>query len=229
MVGRERLFLVVCEGSSDFALLEGVIQQAGRNLGENFQAELIAPSPDATGSERRFGWSRVKDWCQGNHRRIGAVLTLRPADAFFIHMDTDIAGEIQQDGEYFSEDTGMDRRRWCECAMNQWIGVARSGVHWVLPTYQIETWLLATFDAHTAPPDFAPLLDRDYQEIPNVEEWLLKAGFKEDRKRPGRVYKEETLYRKDYLQTLLNNVERVRRRCAEFDLLQQTLARYAAS
>ncbi|MBF0284913.1 MAG: hypothetical protein HQL51_10695 [Magnetococcales bacterium] len=216
-----RTYQVVCEGSSDFALIEGIIADAGKRAGREFRANLLQPQMDATrGGYEPGGWNNVERWCRRNQgKRLLGMLAF--ASALFIHMDTDIAHEIMQDGETFAEGGGVSRRRWCECALNGWLGWSQTapGVYYVLPTHQIETWLLATYPLSSLQTHFTPPEDENFETIRNVESILLKFGFAEDRDKPGRLYKEFAAYQKKHLPLLLSNASLARRRCGELDRL----------
>ncbi|MBF0610943.1 MAG: hypothetical protein G8345_09020 [Magnetococcales bacterium] len=222
-----KLFLVVCEGSSDFALIEGILLEAGERLKTSFKAELIAPSPDATRDEdKKHGWSQVKNWCRNYSRHMGSILALKPAHGYFIQMDTDIAELIHQDGEGYQPSCGLTRRRWCECAMQQWLAAARlptHALHLLLPTYRIENWLLAAYADQLPSQKFTPPVHNDYETLQETDTWLLQVGFKEDREKPGKIYKEETLYREKHLPTLLKNRTLIQQRCSEFNYFQTLL------
>lgn len=213
-------FLVVCEGSSDYALLDGIIQEAGNRRGQMWETKLLEPQMDATrGRYKPFGWTGINRWCVAERRILGSVLALSRSRGLFIHMDTDIAEQLQQGGEFYSPDSGITRRHWCERALTGWLGSSSQhpGIHFVLPTYQIETWLLSAWD------DDPRLPGGDYETILEVEPLLLEYGFRADRDHDGKIYRERTLYSKVYLPRLIAQQARVRDRCAEFARFQDLL------
>ena len=216
--------LVVCEGSSDLALIEAVVAHAGRLRGKSFRVKELKRERDATsGGFETFGWKEVRRWClrqrhlkQSSGRdEIGQYLALAPADCLLIHLDTDIAEEIhQRDG--FAVCPPADRNAHCRHAVGQWLGVHahKPEIRLILPTHQIETWLLATYDSSPLTPAFGPA---EYEAIHNVEAHLLGLGYDEDREKPGRLYKQHALYKDDdrYGPRLCRHLALAAERCPE--------------
>jgi len=216
---------VVCEGSSDFAIIKGVMKHIASIQGKKIKATLLEPQYDATtGSHDKFGYTQIRAWCKKadylkktkGRDWIGQLLTLSKADFLLIHMDTDIAQELALNGTSFSGDF-KHRRLWCNDALDSWLGLAKGcDCHYVLPTWQIESWLLATFDEVSNPGVF-PVAIADYESIQDVEQKMLLLGYQEDTRKPGRIYKERRLYSENqsYLSRLLNNYLIAASRCDE--------------
>lgn len=220
------VFFVVCEGSSDFPLIKGIVENIGVSRRKKFETRLIQPQIDATGGQYERGWTAVQAWCLRNaalanegKRRLEQFLTFVGNGVFLIHLDSDIAHLLKIRGHIFSGGT-KQRRSWCERTLNHWLGVyaGQPEFYYLLPTWQIETWILATYD-HVTHPEIYPSPVSDYEMIEDVEAKLLEIGYVEDRERPGRLYKESALYGSDsrYLKRLTRNLSVVSTRCEELD------------
>ena len=215
----DKKILVVCEGPSDFALIEGIINHAGKQSGLNFQAELLKPQLDATSRRHeKFGYEGVKSWCKSNRYlkdsfgrdRIGSIMTIARADYLLVHVDTDIAESLKINGRLFEQHA---RREWCEINLNNWLGAAKPHLHchFLLPSYQIETWILATHNLANTDPD--------YELLAEVEERLLELGYKKDNTKVNRIYKELQLYKThpQYLPRVLAELTQAKNKCQELD------------
>jgi len=225
--------LVVCEGSSDFAIIEGVMKHIASIHGTEVEATLLEPQYDATtGKHDKFGYTQIRAWCkkaaylQQTKGRdwIGQQLTLSKSDFLLIHMDADIAQNLEINNSFFSGDY-KSRRSWCNDSLNSWLGLAKGNdCYYVLPTWQIESWLLATYDEINSPSVFHSSV-ADYESIQDVETQLLLLGYQEDSRKPGRIYKERHLYSKDlnYLPRLQNNFSIATSRCDELNRFQSLL------
>ncbi len=226
--------MVVCEGSSDFSFIEGIIKKLGNDLKVNAEAVLLEPQFDATiGRHNKFGYEGVKAWC--NHKRlirqtkgadvIGTLLALSNADFLLIHLDSDIADKIEVNSIAFSGAV-KERRQWCHSALDNWLGIAKDEMynHYLIPTWQIETWLLSTFDKDNSPHVFSSEI-MDYEEICNVEELLLQLGYAEDFEKKGRLYKERELFSSNpqYVPRLLQMLDKVEKSCEEFSRFKKLI------
>ncbi|NVN97539.1 hypothetical protein HXX01_04940 [Candidatus Nomurabacteria bacterium] len=232
--------LVVCEGSSDFSFIEGVITKLGKDLNVTSEAILLEPQFDTTtGRHLKFGYEGVKAWC--NHKRIikqtrgsdivGTLLALSNADFLLIHLDADIADKIEINSNLFTGSI-KDRRQWCRDALDNWLGFAKNELnnHYLIPTWQIETWLLSTFDEVDAPHVFTGKIT-DYEEICNVEELMLQLGYMEDLEKKGRLYKERELFSSNskYVPRMLQMLDKVESSCEEFKRFKETIQMTMAS
>ncbi len=218
--------LVVCEGSSDHSVIEGIVKEVGRSKGKNFQSILLAPELDATSDRyEKFGYEGVKNWCQYNNcqysqfgrNKIASLLAWHSADLIFIHLDADIADRLELNRLFFSNGI-KNRKEWCCKVLDSWFGDLKNHIKcfYVVPTMQIESWLLATFDNVTNPSVFSVEIE-DYELVIDVEKKLLAIGYDEDREKPGRIYKEKSLYEKDkrYVPRLIDKLDVASIRCSE--------------
>ncbi|MBL1352697.1 MAG: hypothetical protein COA61_005085 [Zetaproteobacteria bacterium] len=216
-------------------MIEGVMKHVASAHGKNIEAILLEPQYDATtGKHDKFGYTQIRAWCkkasylQQTQGRdwIGQQLALSNADLLLIHMDTDIAQNLELNNSLFSGDF-KSRKSWCNESLNAWLGLAKGGdCYYVLPTWQIESWILATYDEVNSPKVF-PSAVADYESIQDVETRLLSLGYKEDLQKNGRIYKERSLYSKDpnYLQRLQNNFSIAAERCDELHDFQVLLTK----
>lgn len=226
--------LVVCEGSSDFAIIEGVMKHVASIHGKEIAATLLEPQYDATtGKHDKFGYTQIRAWCKKaaylkqtkGRDWIGQQLALSKSDFLLIHMDTDIAQNLELNNSFFSGDF-KSRRSWCNDSLDSWLGLAKGcDCHYVLPTWQIESWLLATFDEVSSPGVF-PTAIADYESIQNVEQKMLLLGYKEDTRKPGRIYKERRLYSENpnHLPRLLNKFSIATSRCDELNNFESLIS-----
>lgn len=216
-------FLVVCEGPSDFGLLERIAADVSTRAGELVEMELLEPVFDETsGRHRQHGWAQVIAWCtrQGRswHDRgrdvVGQTLAFKGADAVLVQVDADIASclppsvalPVFDDAEavaVFLDDalraSTADTRVREQC----WVLVAAR---------QIESWLLGTFDESSCPA--LGVVDVGaWEAVVPVEQSLLCLGYEEDRETPGRLYKSRGLYSSEgYAGRIMANRSRVEAR-----------------
>ncbi len=220
-------FEIVCEGSSDLAVIEEIILNVSKTLNRSFKVNRLRPRVDATGKYERYGYSNVKSWCdyhknqleKHNVDKIGAMLTLAKSDYLLIQIDGDVADKIEiNDCKY--NPTEKKRRDWCSDCMDVWLGMAKiknaGKIRYVIPTYQIETWILATYDETTSPSVFPDHI-ADYETISDVETKLISLGYEVREKKPTRIYKEYKMFKNNeaYIPRILNNLDTVQQRCAE--------------
>ncbi|WP_298267348.1 hypothetical protein, partial [Geobacter sp.] len=121
------------------------------------------------------------------------------------------------------------RREWCARGIDLWLGTAKTAINfqYVIPTLQIETWLLATYDPDTFTGLFPEGIS-DYESITNVESLLLSMGYEEDKEKPGRLYKQKTLFENNviYVPRLLRYIDKSTARCKELFNFKQLIENY---
>lgn len=228
----DKKFLVVCEGPSDFPIIDGIIQSVAKSRNKKFKVQLLEPQVDATTAKADpFGWTEVRRWCQtysikSDHdishlpeairdslkrKNWEALIAISNADFLLIHMDTDIAEKL----ENLFDVTKTTRKEHCEQHLNRWLGITTSkpNCRYVLPTYAIETWLLATYDNVTSPGVF-PVPVADYETINDVEAKLISLGYARN---GSKLKKSLKRYRDNekYLPRLLASIEKSKMRCSE--------------
>lgn len=231
--------LVICEGSSDFAFIDGVIRQITKKRNIMVDTILIKPELDATSGRtiyERFGYKGVENWCRKQlamlrargRSEIGTLAAFHNADIVLVHLDADIADSLDINDTKFVGGI-KDRRNWCATALDNWLGIVKSqaNVKYVIPTVQIETWLLSTFDNNSNPEIFSVSIT-DYEQIEDVENLLLKLAYHEDTEKPGRLYKERNLFETDskYVPRLVNDLDKASSRCSELALFVDTISAY---
>ncbi len=222
----EKVYLVVCEGSSDLASIQEIVRKIGSNTGKKTVAKRLMPQLDATTRKyEQAGFEGVKAWCQrmasvwGAQGRdyIGMLLALTPATSVIIHLDADIAHLLRVNDRSFEGAIG-DRRRWCEAAIEDWMvsQALREHAYFLIPTWQIETWILATYDSELFEAKGFPHIS-DYESVTDVEGRLLRLGYDEDEEKPGRMYKEHQLYSHDprYLPRIVADLPTAASRASE--------------
>ncbi|MFA5181502.1 MAG: hypothetical protein WC405_09310 [Syntrophales bacterium] len=236
MTSIKKKILVVCEGGTDFVFLEGIINYIGNSSGRSFDIQMLSPQIDATtGHAERQGWTKVKSWCilHGkkspdellaldketravvSRRNWEGLLIMSGADLLLVHLDTDIAGEIDNNFDHTKE----HRRDCCERNLNLWLGILsiEPNCKYVLPTYAIETWLLATYDSSSAAMIFSATPE-DYELIDDFEDKLIAIGYASKLKASRRrLVKKASRYKNNdmYLPRLLTHITNVQLRCKE--------------
>jgi len=226
--------LVVCEGHTDFVFIEGIFNHLGASIGKKFQLQMIAPQVDATtGAAEQHGWTGVKRWCELNAikdpsslghlpeqirravlcKNWEAIVVASNADLLLVQLDTDITKEIDKNFNPSIE----SRRDFCARQLNKWLGIVSDmpSCKYLLPTYAIENWLLATYDATNAPDVFCTT-PNNYEIIFDVESRLLALGYP---KKGGRLRKTVLKYKNDdrFLKRLINHLDVCINRCPELD------------
>lgn len=208
----EKTILLVCEGPTDEPIFQAIADKLS-NKTNIYKFNMIAPQIDATsGSADSFGWGNVCNWCIANNNKIDMFLEFDGAESLFIHMDTDIAGDI--DPDYTKK--GVSARQCCENRLNNCLGVntAPNNCHYILPTQKTETWLLAQYDNLTHPSVFSHAIV-NYESISDVDQKLIAIGYSQKK---GKLRKEINKYMA-YGKSLANNLLIARNRCIELDNL----------
>lgn len=127
---------IVCEGATDFPVLEKVLEAL---LPNEWEITLLKPEQDQLGRFEGFGWNKVRQWCTSMGRSLPILQRASLLhDLVIIQIDADIRSQVQ----------AKSNLEFCE-TIKSWLGsgVDLSGVIIVIPTQAIETWLLA---AHRA-------------------------------------------------------------------------------
>lgn len=230
-------FLLVCEGPTDVSFLKRLSERIGEDLGSKINIIELSPQRDATTNKwPSHGWTAVRRWCETwkvkeatdlqsaplnlrqslLRRNWKMLLQFRQADGIIIQIDTDIAEEIRDLSDNYS-DTKISRREFCKKAVLHWLGESPEtiqGAYLLLPSYAIETWLLAThgpsescFDNIKKP--------FNYENISEVEKLLLELGYsgKNDNEK-RRLRKKENKYI-EYADRVYLNLNNVKLRCNE--------------
>lgn len=144
------------------------------------------------------------------------------SDATIIAMDADIAEEISNhhkgplssSGTCLSFDPSIQSRRdYCKISIESWLNIKEKDdekLILVLPTYAIETWLLAIHCNRTNPDVFSCSC-KNYEEIPEPADMLVRLGYKSHK---GSIIKSKKEYEK-HAQNFGHNMYRSVRRCPE--------------
>ena len=172
--------LLVCEGPTDAHVIKEIASHHSNAV------TLIAPQLDATsGTYVSHGYGKVLNWCKANTTsKIQALLAFSGRDSIFIiHLDTDIANNI-----YRGSDTSLNARQRCEHRLNSELNAILQPIntYYILPTQNIETWILASMDLSVIDNNNAQVNDYETISKNNVNIILSNAGFKKEvKKYPG--------------------------------------------
>jgi hypothetical protein len=165
---------IVCEGRTDFFLLEQVVLAA---FGPGDVVPL-RPMRDALDDTRwtTAGWTQVRQWCEArgmigieDERTIGAY------DAIVVQVDGDLCG---RDG------LPLDRPSLCQTIRHGWMGGTPPGVVVCIPAQATDTWLAAALD-----PAIAASIEADNDPLAH----LVRLGVL-DPARPGEAAPRKNQY-----------------------------------
>lgn len=235
----EKIFLLVCEGPTDFYVIEKLANQLEKNTGNKITIRPLSPRPGNNNEWPSQGWTGVKKWCetygstrddiiqkiphqamQEMARRLNwrALIKAANADGLIIQIDSDIAEEIK-DPAAFNPNTAH-RRDHLEGAISFWLNEPIDPTHTYLAvtSYALESWILATHNRNH--PAFAGLpQDFNYEEIADPEARMIALGYETiNRDGRDRIKKSEQNY-KNYGSAVANNLNTVRQECRSADEL----------
>jgi hypothetical protein len=205
--------LLVCEGETDIYVFEGLTT----HLASPLKLLPLSPQKDATsGKYPPHGSGEVINWCKANAKKLQMFIDFHGSKALFIQLDTDAAPQV------YRNCTHSSARKCCEERLNQIFGTqhAPDRCHYILPTQNTETWLLASLE--TTETDDNGNAINNYELITDTEERLIARGYPSKKgvvnkrkldKKPAKKYKEK------YTPQLKENLDTARTRCAELDKL----------
>ncbi|MCI5146553.1 MAG: hypothetical protein D3923_13755 [Candidatus Electrothrix sp. AR3] len=241
-------FLLVCEGPTDIAFLK----ELSSKIGEDFNAaiELIELSPERDATTNQYpshGWPGVRSWCRKWKRKTPeelekvpshfielmrrrywkALIDINGANGLIIQMDTDIAEQLCDLDCHFTDYEGT-RRSYCQKAILSWLGESAETLnraYLLLPSFAIETWLLATHD-----PDETVFDDLDkpfnYEELLDVENRLIAIGYAAKEVSGKKRLKKQSKRYKNYGKIVFPKFHNVKQRCTEADYFYQILTNH---
>ncbi|AUX40568.1 uncharacterized protein SOCE26_019690 [Sorangium cellulosum] len=129
---------IVCEGSSDFPVLEAVVEAA---LGDGHEVRYLRPETDAL--FRPGGWTAVKAWCEEHASWLSDFMTVGNIDLLIIHVDADVRRHVPELKKKKGEPTTQDL---CD-TIKGWLKLRQSAkgrrVLIVIPAQATEAWLVA--------------------------------------------------------------------------------------
>lgn len=215
----EKTFLLVCEGETDIYIFEAIAKHLS-NAETVLTIISLAPQLDATsGTYPSHSFGHVLNWCADNRRKIQMLLDFKGANALFLQMDTDIAEQANSD----CMEQGHPARHCCQEKLNQKLDATEEPprCHYILPTQNTETWILA---GHEAPElDENSIAISDYELITNTEQRLIALNYKSKKgvsnNAPRKLKKTPASMYKKHGKQLTGNLMLARQRCAELDRL----------
>lgn len=218
-MGERFRILVVCEGPTDFEIIKKVVETVDPH--EKLELSLLEPVLDATsGGFERYGWGGVERWCRKYAVPPKLSNLMAFSDCLLIQLDADIASQINLPNQQMKNSI-PGRKAWCGQAIDYWLGVNRKTftkpvVH-LVPAWQMETWLLATYDQRSSPGVFSKPI-ANYESMKDVEPKLIALGYEEDRNKPGRLFKTQQLYQgHKYAPRITSHLTPARQRCPELE------------
>lgn len=246
IMNKPLLYLLVCEGPSDIPVIRRVAEEICRKTKKDVEIRHISPQQDSTGTWERHGYVGVTKWCalygnkdEGSLSHLSEALkkvVLRKnwqalvkganADGLIIQMDTDIADQLNFLKKRFDENKD-DRRKYCQDSLLNKLGLINvpENLIFLLPSYSTETWIVASFDdTH----DIFKNLSKPiaYEDLKNCETLLIGAGFKKERKGPGKykLKKSHDIYI-PYAELIASKLDLVTSRCKELKLFETELTK----
>lgn len=225
----DKPLLMVCEGETDIYVFEALVKYFS-TANVNLKIIPLAPQQDATsGTYPSFGYRNVLNWCMANKARVQMLIDFRGASALFVQMDTDIAQEVNPADFALN----LNARDCCQNKLNQQFGTITEPTqcHYILPTQNTETWLLACHDD-------VSVLDKNYKQLTDyekftaTEDFLISLGYASKKRKNSasrKLNKNPATKYKKHGEVLVNKLELARHRCAELNMLCTLLQGYALS
>ncbi|WP_429178628.1 hypothetical protein [Aeromonas salmonicida] len=236
----KELYLLVCEGASDIAIIKAVSEKMAQILGKEIEIRELSPTIDATTQKYPdHGWKKVQSWCEKYGDNIPvprgvnnvmalamlnakgrlnwrSILKISNAKGLIIHLDTDIAHHLYVNG--LAGQSGQ--RQHCSDAISSWLGIGNMPVemYYLLPSYSTENWLLAKHD-HTEPLLSTVPQPINYEAIIDPSALLISGGYKSyvcPRRQRRVLSKDYNLYEK-YGADISAVISKVALRCDELD------------
>lgn len=215
----EKIFLLVCEGETDVYIFQALAAHLS-NSETQLTITSLAPQHDATsGTYGSHGYGDVLNWCLANRKKIQMLIDFKGAESMLIQMDTDIAQQANPD----CTTQGHSARHCCQEKLSERLGTAQEPprCHYILPTQNTETWLLASHNFSALSENLNVI--SDFEQITNTEQRLIALGYKSKKgvnknalrrlnKRPATQYKRHG-------KQLTSNLALARQRCAELEHL----------
>jgi hypothetical protein len=207
---------VVCEGQSDFAILDRVLRKLWPDADEVL---LLQPILDSLGrAQGSSGASGVQAWCERNANKLPAVIDPgvgAPLDLLVVALDADaaIASGVEDPP---ASPSAYDASRLCK-TMRGWLGktLPRQLVI-TIPAMAIESWVVAALYKHPAKPEILPVPAKIL-----VEKGRLVMDTKP--KRQHKVIKPPAVYR-ELAQHVAAKWARVKKACGEAERFDRKVA-----
>lgn len=204
--------LLICEGETDVYVFE----ELTTHLASPLKLLSLSPQKDATrGTYPHHGFGDVINWCKDNVEKLQMFIDFHGSKALFIQLDTDVASQV------YPNCTHSSARKCCEEHLNQIFGTqqAPDRCHYILPTQNTETWLLASLEP--AETDNNGNAINNYELITDTEERLIARKYPSKRgvANKRKLKKNPAQYKKTYAPQLKENLDTARTRCAELDKL----------
>jgi len=219
----EKFVLLACEGQTDVFVFQELAKHFSTTEVQLIMVSL-APQQDATsGTYPAHGYGEVLNWCAANRNKLQMLIDFRGAAALFVQMDTDIVLDINRE----CVEQGYSSRHCCQDKLNEKLGttIEPSRCHYILPSQNTETWLLAS--AYISMLDENALPINNYELIVDPEKQLVELlGYLKKRGADKKLNKSPTKYRK-YSKQLIENIVLARQRCSELERLSSLLEYYA--
>lgn len=202
--------LLVAEGVTDIIVFEAIA-----NLSDNeINFVVMAPQRDATsGTYKAHGFRQVMNWCNTNRNKIQTFIDFSKASALFVHMDTDIAKQINKTCIAL----GHRQRECCVEALNKSFSSNNEPkrCYYILPTQNIETWLLASYE-HSGN---CLSKTKNYESITNPEQRLIDLNLPQPSQNKQKKLDKAPKKYELYAQQLIKKLSLARSRCAELERL----------
>jgi hypothetical protein len=207
----DRIAGVVCEGQTDFPVLEAIIFKLWPEVSE---VRALQPELDDEGRARRpAGWTQVRAWCEQNadslDELLDAPLIGDPLDLLVVAIDVDIAVDAnvadppKQVGAYETKRLHDVIRQWLQGEGRR---APPAKIVITTPVRAIEAWIIAALFPK----------QKGVERIANTAEFLVHKK-KLRRGRDGKPWKELHLYRGDggFGQRVARSTAHVRKACTE--------------
>lgn len=215
-----RVAAVVCEGCTDFPILEGIILELWPEVDRVLP---LQPPLDELGrpTSIRRGWSAVKTWCESNAENLHQLLSSDfgdPIDLLVVALDVDIAIQAEIINPPRQGLTPYVAKRLCN-TVKGWLTTTDrrlpAELVIVLPAMAIEAWIIAAVIAKCERPEnlAAPAMYlAEHGELELIARQPAGDSTRSTRQRP---HKDLSRYRGRFRSTVTRSLGKVRKKCVE--------------
>ena len=212
-----RTAAVVCEGATDFPILEAIILELWPEIDRVLP---LQPPLDELGQPKspRGGWSEVQKWCEAHAGTLTELLSDDfgdPIDLLVVALDVDIAIQARIMNPPRQGLTPYAAKRLCN-AVKGWLaaGAQRLPIELVigLPAMAVEAWIIAALFRDCKNPE----------QLADPARYLAEHGKLE--MKDGRPWKRISQHR-SFAGRVTGSLDKVRMRCPEAERLCHKIER----
>lgn len=226
-MSKGRIAGLVCEGPSDWAIFEALIQKLWPDI---VDVRRLHPEVDEFDRARgASGWTGVREWCRRNAGKLSSVIDPGlgpPLDLLVVAIDVDIAVAAGI-ADPPTQGSAYDATRLCQ-VIRTWLkpdGAPPLPDQLVIsiPAMAAESWAIAALFAAEANPEN---LARPAEYL--VKKKQLDWDADPERRRKGKIHKAPVTYRR-FAQQIAGKLARVRKTCPQAERTCRKIERTRAA